>query len=98
MLEMRNLRGPIGTVPIDDYEDDDDECEEPSSESDPQPQAPNPLAQLADATDPLEVEIDLRAEDEDATQYPAIPFTDTPCPNQNGESQDCCTVSSPDGG
>ena len=64
MLEMRNLHEPIDVEPI----DDDPEDEQPSSKLNPQPQAPDPelltsdpITQLADATDPLEVEIDLHS-------------------------------------
>ena len=61
MLEMRNLRGPISTVPI-----DDDGGTTTSTTNRVQnrnsSKPPHPLAQLTDATFPPEVEIDLRIE------------------------------------
>ena len=67
MLEMRKLHEPIGVVPINDNAD-----EESLSQSSCQSLIPNhqslssdSLAQLTDATDPLEVEIDLRIEAQD---------------------------------
>ncbi len=64
----------------------------------PQSLRPNPLAHLTDATNPLKVEIDLRADEKDSTQDLATTSADTQRPNPIDAPQDCCTSSSPKGG